>query len=120
MPSWWWMYCFILIYLFVNLIHATILLYDTDNRLETQAFDCIYDDGRIFADFFNPETTQSVKYCIRSNESVSIDRNYLQGCFNEGELIPFEGLKQLNISSQDMLKWNSGVYIVDRYQFYLK
>ena len=97
-----------------------MLLYDTDNREQTQAYDCIFYDGRGFDDNINPETTQSVQYCIRSDESILINRNYSQGCLNDGILISFEELKQSNISIDELLKWNSGVNVVHRYQFYLE
>jgi hypothetical protein len=113
-------YCFIVSYLFINSVDSTILLYDTDNREKTQAYDCIYYDGSGFDGNINPETTQSVKYCIRSNESVSVNRNSNRSCSNEGVLLSFAELKQRNISAEELLKWSSGVNVVDRYQSYLK
>lgn len=120
MKRWFWTFCFILFHLFINSIDSTVLLHDTDNQEKTQTYDCIYYDGTGFSGNVNPETTQAVKYCIRSNEFVSINRNYTRGCSNEGVLLSFEKLRQLNISIEELLKWNSGVNVVDRYQAYLK
>lgn len=118
--QWFWIYSFIFSYLFTNSINFAILLYDTDNLEKTQAYDCIYYDGSIFTEYINPETTQTVKYCIRTDDYISINRNYDQGCLNEGLLVSFEKLKQLNIKMEELLKWNSGVHIVDEYQVYLQ
>jgi hypothetical protein len=93
MKRWFWIYCFILFHLFINSVDSTVLLYDTENQEKTQAYDCIYYDGSGFSGNVNPETTQSVKYCIRSNGFVSIDRSYTRGCFNGGVLLSFEQLK---------------------------
>jgi len=117
--KWWFLtYSFILFYSFLDSVDSTILLYDTINRPKTQEYDCIYYDNSRF--YGNPETTEAVKYCIRPNEFVSIDRNYSRGCSNGGILLTFEQLKQLNISIEELLKWNSGVNVVDQYQSYLK
>ncbi len=119
MTRWFWTYCFISSYFLIDSIDSTILLYDTDNREKTQAYDCSYYDGGGSNGYVNPETTQSVTYCIRSNEFVSINRNYVRDCSNEGVLLSFQQLKQLNISIEELLRWNSGVNVVDRYQAYL-
>lgn len=120
MERWFWTYCLVWSYFFINSVDSTIFLYDTDNHEKTQAYDCIYYDGSGFYGNINPETTQLVKYCIRSNTFMSVYRNYNRNCSNEGILLSFEELKQLNISTGELLKWNSGVNIVDRYQSYLK
>lgn len=121
MKRWLWMYYFILSFLFnKNIINSAILLYNTDNHQMTQAYDCIYYDESIFDEYINPETTQTVKYCIQSNEYISINRDYSRGCSNEGILISFEKLKQLNISIEELFKWNSGFNVIDQYQAYIK
>ncbi|CAF4073046.1 unnamed protein product, partial [Rotaria sp. Silwood1] len=65
------------------------------------------------------ESVQAIKYCIRPSRNVSVQRNYSRGCLNGGILRSFEVLKQYNITTQQMLQWNSGVSAIDRYRAYL-
>ena len=119
MGCWCWAYCFIYYYLCYSCANSTVLLFDTDNQENTQAHDCIYFDGGDLDSFINVESTQATKYCVRSNTYVPIDRSYSHGCFNGGILISFDKLKQLNVTTQELLKWNSGVSVVDRYRAYI-
>ncbi|CAF5023387.1 unnamed protein product, partial [Rotaria socialis] len=66
------------------------------------------------------ESVQSIKYCIRPARFVSVQRNYSRGCLNGGILISFDVLKQYNITTQELLLWNSGVGAIDRYRAYLE
>ncbi|CAF4552339.1 unnamed protein product, partial [Rotaria magnacalcarata] len=65
------------------------------------------------------ESVQSIKYCIRPVRFVSVQRNYSRGCLNGGILVSFDVLKQYNITTQELLLWNSGVGAIDRYLAYL-
>ncbi|CAF4608992.1 unnamed protein product [Rotaria socialis] len=65
------------------------------------------------------ESVQSIKYCIRPARFVPIQRNYSLGCLNRGILISFDVLKQYNITTQQLLRWRSGVSAIDRYRAYL-
>ncbi len=112
------MYCFIYCKLCYNCTNSSVLLYDTDNREKTQAYDCIHYGGAVYH-LDNVQSTQSIKYCVRPTDFVSVDRNDSQGCFNGGTLVSFDELKRLNVTTQELLKWNSGVSIIDRYRAYL-
>jgi len=94
-------------------------LYDTNNYDETQAYDCIYYDGDGVLFVNNMESIQSIKYCIRPIEFVSIERNYSLGCLNGGILLSFDVLKEYNMTAQELLRWNSGVNVIDQYHAYL-
>ncbi|CAM4796300.1 unnamed protein product [Rotaria magnacalcarata] len=65
------------------------------------------------------ESVQSIKYCIRPARFVPIQRNYSLGCLNRGTLTSFDVLKQYNITTQQLLRWRSGVSAIDRYRAYL-
>jgi hypothetical protein len=112
-------YRFVCLFLFCDSINSTILLYDTNNSHETQAYDCIYYDGggEVFCN--NMESVQSIKYCVRPTEFVSVQRNYSLGCLNGGILISFDVLKKYNITTQQLLQWKSGISAIDRYRAYL-
>ena len=114
-----WVYCFVCFFPLCDSINSTILLYDTNNYQETQAHDCIYYDGGGETFYNNMESAQSIKYCIRPPRFVSVQRNYSLGCLNGGILISFEVLKQYNITTQQLLRWKSGVSAIDRYRAYL-
>ncbi len=114
-----WEYYFIGLFLFCDSLNSSILLYDTNNYEETQAYDCIYYDGGGAIFYNNMESVQFIKYCLRPARFVSVQRNYSLGCLNEGKLISFEVLKQYNITTQQLLQWKSGVSTIDRYRAYL-
>ena len=103
-------FCFVL-----RQVSTTVLLYKTHDQQLTQSFDCIYYGGDNSSSFF----TQSIEYCIRTENYTQLDRNYSQGCLNSGLLFTFSQLEQMNVSYVELLSWSSGIDAVDRYQTYL-
>jgi len=89
-------------------------LYNTENTLATQFYDCIYYTNRTAN---NNETTP---YCIRTNENVLLNRSFKQNtCGNFGKQWNFKSLKEINISQDEVLTWNSSIEMADRYAAYL-
>ncbi len=79
-----------------------------------QSYDCI---RYINVTAMNNETTP---YCIRTNESVSLDRSFSTStCENSGKEWSFRSLKEMNISQDEVLTWNSSIEMADRYAAYL-
>jgi hypothetical protein len=65
----------------------------------------------------NNETTP---YCIRTNESVSLNRSFSSNsCKNYGTEWSFRSLKEMNVSQDEILTWNSSIEMADRYAAYL-
>lgn len=93
---------------------ACLQLYDTENALNIQSYDCIRYTN---VTAMNNETTP---YCIRTNGSVSLDRSFsTRTCENSGKEWTFKSLKQMNISQDEVLTWNSSIEMADRYAAYL-
>jgi hypothetical protein len=95
-------------------VSPVVLLYETNDQNFTQSFDCIYYGGRNDLSF-----TQSIPYCIRLENDAPLERSYSNECRNDGILLTFDKLRQLNLSPVELLSWSSGVDFVDRYQTYL-
>ncbi len=104
----------VLLCVFLRQVSSVVLLYETKNQRATQSFDCIYYAGNNTSIF-----SQSVEYCIRPENYTSLERNFSNGCQNDGVLYTFDQLEQLNLSYTELLSWSSSVDAVDRYQMYL-
>jgi hypothetical protein len=72
------------------------LLYNTEDSISTQYYDCIY-----YTNLAN--SIQGVKH---------------QNCSNRGKLLPFSQLKVMNISPDNVLEWSTSVEQVDKYAKY--
>jgi len=90
--------------LLINLIHAHVLLYDTEASDIAQYFDCIY-----------WTTNATRKYCRRENIKKIFDSTVNNNCTNGGETWFFNDLAEQNISPTDVLSWSSSVERVDDY-----
>jgi hypothetical protein len=65
----------------------------------------------------NNETTP---YCLRPNETVSLNRSVTTNtCENSGKEWSFRSLKEMNVSQDEVLTWNSSIEMADRYAAYL-
>jgi hypothetical protein len=65
----------------------------------------------------NNETTP---YCIRTKQDVSLNRSFTKNsCENSGKEWSFRSLKEMNISQDEVLTWNSSIEMADRYAAYL-
>ena len=93
---------------------ASIQLYNTENALAIQSYDCIRYTN---VTAMNNET---ISYCIRTNESISLNRSFSTStCENSGKEWSFKSLKEMNVSQNEVLTWNSSIEIADRYAAYL-
>ena len=96
----------------INCTH--IKLYNTENAVDIQSYDCIYYTNTTAG---NNETTP---YCIRTKESVSLNRSFSSStCQNSGQEWSFSDLKEMNVSQDEVLRWNSSIEMTDRYAAYL-
>jgi hypothetical protein len=93
---------------------AFVKLFNTENTLATQSYDCIY---------YIDETARNndaTPYCIRTNESIVLNRLFLTNtCENSGQEWTFRQLKEMNITQDEVLTWNSSIEMADRYAAYL-
>jgi hypothetical protein len=107
-------YLWILILSIFEISFSSIQLFKSEDTFSTEAYDCIYYTNITAA---NNETTP---YCIRTNESVSLNRSFAQStCQNSGKEWTFKTLKEMNVSQDEVLTWNSSIEMVDRYAAYL-
>jgi hypothetical protein len=110
----------ILIYLLLFLgylstsLNPYILLYHTENSLSVQYYDCIY-----YTRLKIQDDIQDIKYCRQLNESQTLQRDFNQSCYNNGQLGTFERLSSFNMSPSDVLQWSSSLEQADRYSQYL-
>jgi hypothetical protein len=87
------------------IIDSQILLYNTENGLATDRFDCIYDTQNI---------GEEIPYCRRPDGNFILIRNETQ-CENGGEKKSFRDLLDERIEPNVVLKWSSSVEMVDLY-----
>jgi hypothetical protein len=93
---------------------AYIQLYNTENALIIQSYDCIYYTN------VTAQNNETTPYCIRTNESVSLNRSFSSNsCKNSGTEWSFRSLKEMNVSQDEILTWNSSIEMADRYAAYL-
>jgi hypothetical protein len=93
---------------------AHVKLFNTEDARAVQSYDCIFYTNITAG---NNETTP---YCIRTNESVSLNRSFATNtCENFGKEWSFRSLKKMNVSQDDVLTWNSSTEMADRYAAYL-
>lgn len=106
--------CFLLISNLLQVNSAVVHLFNTENVLATQSYDCIYYTNNTAA---NNET---VPYCIRTNQSVSLSRSFSENsCENSGTKWTFEELRESKVSEEEVLTWSSSIQMADRYAAYL-
>jgi hypothetical protein len=106
--------CFVQIFDLFLLNYAYIQLYNTENALDIQSYDCIYYTN---VTALNNETTP---YCIRTNKSVLLNRLFSSNiCENYGKAWSFRSLREMNVSQDEILTWNSSIEMADRYAAYL-
>jgi len=104
----------LLIFSLLKTNFAYIKLFNTEDGSSVQSYDCVYYTNVTFG---NNETTP---YCIRTNESVSLNRSFLANtCKNFGQEWSFRSLREMNVSQDEVLTWNSSIEMVDRYAAYL-
>ena len=93
---------------------AHVKLFNTEDALAVQSYDCVY---YINVTAGNNETTP---YCIRTNERVSLNRSFsTKTCQNSGKEWTFKILKEMNVSQDEAIKWNSSIEMADRYAAYM-
>jgi hypothetical protein len=93
---------------------AHVKLFNTEDASVVQSYDCIYYTN---VEVANNETTP---YCIRTNESMSLDRSFLtHTCQNSSQQWSFKSLKEKNVSQDEVLTWSSSIEVADRYAAYL-
>jgi len=95
---------------------ASIKLFNSENSIDVQSYDCIY--------YINETAgnNETIPYCIRTNQSIELNRFFEEkekSCENNGIQWSFMQLKQMNISQDDVLSWNSSIELADRYATYL-
>jgi hypothetical protein len=106
--------CLLLIFDLFIINCAYIQLYNTEDALAIQSYDCIYYTNVTAR---NNETTP---YCIRTKQDVSLNRSFTtNSCENSGKEWSFKNLKQMNIAQDEVLTWNSSIEMADRYAAYL-
>ncbi|CAF3820942.1 unnamed protein product [Adineta steineri] len=104
----------IILYHFIHQCTSYVIIYNTENQVTTQSYDCLLYSNKIYH-------LQSSKYCIRTNVSIELKRtmNNDSECLNNGQKYNFYSLKMLNIEPMEILKWNSGIELADLYAAYL-
>lgn len=104
-------------FLFLNLLKINssfVKLFNTENAPAVQSYDCVYYTN------LTAGNNQSTPYCIRTAESISLDRSFsVNTCGSFGKEWTFRTLKESNVSLDKVLGWNSSIEIVDRYAAYL-
>jgi hypothetical protein len=93
------------LYLVISVSFCQILLYNTENQLVTEKFDCIYhiaNDG------------EEISYCRRPGGNLTVDR-HRSDCDNQGQKKYVRDLLRDNIEPAELLTWNSGVEMADLY-----
>lgn len=108
-----WIYL-LLICCLVNNNNGRVKLFNTEDAFAVQSYDCIYYTNE------TAENNETTSYCIRINESISLNRSFsINTCENSGKEWSFKHLKEMNVSQDEILKWNSGIEIADQYAAYL-
>ncbi len=93
---------------------AYIQLYNTEDASAIQSYDCIY-----YANL-TAENNETTPYCIRTKQDILLSRSFTtNNCENSGKEWNFRTLKQMNISQDEVLTWNSSIEMADRYAAYL-
>ncbi len=104
----------LLIFSLLKTNFAYIQLFNTEDASSVQSYDCVYYKNVTLG---NNETTP---YCIRTNESVPLNRSFsTNACKNSGQEWSFRNLREMNISQDEVLTWNSSIEMADRYAAYL-
>jgi hypothetical protein len=105
---------FLLVFSLLKTNSAYVKLFNTENMLAIQSYDCIYYTN------VTAENNETTPYCIRTNESVSLNRSFTTNtCENSGKEWTFRSLKEMNVSQDEVLAWSSSIEIADRYAAYL-
>jgi hypothetical protein len=61
-----------------------------------------------------------IPYCIRTNKSILLNRSFITDtCENSDQEWTFSQLKEMNITQDEVLTWNSILEMADRYAAYL-
>lgn len=103
-----------LLFVLIDISFANIRVFQTENVMNTQAYDCIYYTN------VTAVNNEIVSYCIRTKENVPLNRSFVTNtCENAGVQWTFKRLKEMNLSQDQMLTWNSSIEMVDRYGAYL-
>jgi hypothetical protein len=108
------MYHLLLIFSLLKTDFAYVRLFNTEDASSVQSYDCIYYTNT------TAENNETIPYCIRTNESISLNRSFATNiCDNSGKEWTFRQLKDMNISEDEVLTWNSSIEMADRYAAYL-
>ncbi len=108
-----WLYLF-LIFSVIKIVFAHVQLFNTENALSTQSYDCVYYTNVTAAN------NENIPYCIRTNQSVSLNRSFSTiTCENSGKEWTFRNLKKMNVSQDEVSIWSSSIEMADRYATYL-
>ena len=106
--------CLLVIFDLFIISCAYIQLYNTDDALAIQSYDCIYYTN------LTARNNETIPYCIRKKQDVSLNRSFTTNtCENSGTEWSFRNLKGMNISQDEVLRWNSSIEMADRYAAYL-
>ena len=100
---------------FYNFNCKYLKLYNTENGIDIQSYDCIYYTN------IKAENNETTPYCIRKKENILLNRSFTkaQTCQNSGQEWDFKILKTMNITQDEILKWNSSIEMADQYAAYL-
>jgi hypothetical protein len=107
--NWSWLF---LIFDLLKSNGAYIQLFRTEDGSGVQLYDCLYYTNTTAAN------NESTPYCIRTKESITLNRSF--SCANSSEEWTFKRLKEMNVSQEEILMWNSSNEMVDRYGAYLR
>lgn len=93
---------------------ASIKLFQTENLVSVQSYDCVYYTN------LTTRNIQATPYCVRTSESISLNRSFLtHTCGDSGKEWTFQNLRKMNVSQDEVLQWGSSIESVDRYAAYL-
>jgi hypothetical protein len=96
------------------LCDGRILLYDTENlKPALGRFDCIYVRDQVSSDH-GGSSAGKIPYCRRPNVKKGFQRS-IDKCENGGQLKLFVDLLKENVRPSQVLEWNSGIEMADKY-----
>jgi hypothetical protein len=91
----------------LNIVQATIYMYDTEDGVSMEKMDCIY------------HGIDNIPYCQRLNPFFIIDNSGISTCYNGGRRMDFSTLKAIGIEPDVVLRWSSSIEKADAYAAFL-
>ncbi|UJR24260.1 hypothetical protein I4U23_027227 [Adineta vaga] len=118
-------YLYILLVIIVQLSTLEIYLYNSleeNNSINYFQHNCFYyqiDDNIIDYGESMKLIYQIIPYCIRSDEKIIINENIINN-IDISQIKTFDQLRQMNITSDELIRWSASIDIAERYEIYLK